>query len=461
MSSRRNRPKSRVWQTTTFRLAVAFAAAFGVGTAVLLLALDLAVGEFAEETARDALRDQVAVLKADADLEGGDALIRSMASHVRGVEPERFRYLVVSPSGQRLDAGLPDSAIQRQGWGDLQLPTPIEEPGAEPFRVEIIYVTARANDGTMIAVGRDNYALEELREWLHRLAVWGGAALVIMAVLAGAFASMVFLQRLQRVSEAADRVVGGDLAERLPSLGFGREFDELADTLNSMLDRLEATVGALRQVSSDVAHDLRTPLTRLRNTLEDAQDKPDREELLSEALAETDRLLEIFAALLRLAQIEGSADRRLSRVDLSTLAADVVDAYGPAAEEAGRSLVAEIEPDAMMMGDQTMLTQVVANLIDNAITHSTGGSKVTVRVSSSDGAASLCVADDGSGAPTDQLDLLTRRFYRLDRSRKTPGTGLGLSMVAAIADYHGAALRIQNADPGLAVTLDFPPLSRG
>jgi len=459
MSLRRNRPRARLWQTTTLRLAVAFAAAFGIGTAILLIVLDLAVGAFAEETARDALSDQLAVLKADADAEGGDALFAILEQHADSVEPERFRYLLITPQGRRLEAGLPLQAAQTTGWGRAVLPTPIEEPGVEPFTVEIIYITARAADGTIISVGRDTYALEELREWLHRLAVWGGAALVILSVVVGALAGTVFLRRLQQVSEAADRVVQGDLTERLPSLGFGPEFDELADTLNRMLDRLEATVGALRQVSSDVAHDLRTPLTRLRNTLEDASDEPDRAELLSAALSETDRLLEIFAALLRLAQIEGKTDRRLVPVDIGLIAADVTDAYSPAAEEAGLGLALDLGPDLQVMGDATMLTQVIANLIDNAISHGMGATQIWVKAKHTTEGVVLSVADNGEGAPVEELEQLTRRFYRLDRSRRTPGTGLGLSMVSAIGEFHGARFELHNTSPGLRATLSFPPLS--
>lgn len=452
----RTRTRARVWQTTTFRLAVAFAAAFGVGATVLLLVLDFAVGSFAEETARDALRDQVAVLRADANAEGGHALIDALREHVAGGLPERFSYLVIAPDGERLEAGLSRSVEQIRGWGRISMPAISEAPGSDPIKVDIILLTDRASDGTFIAVGRDTYALEELREWLHRLAVWGGATLVLIAIASGAAGGVIFLNRLQRVSEAAERVVNGDLGERLPSLGFGREFDDLADTLNAMLDRLEDTVEALRQVSSDVAHDLRTPLTRLRNTLEDAQHAQHRDELLGDALAETDRLLEIFAALLRLAQIEGGAERRFSLVDISALADDVIEAYTPSAEEAERALTLTSAGKALVFGDGTMLAQVITSLIDNAITHGVGGRRIHVETAVQLGRAVLSVTDDGPGAPDAELGRLTRRFYRLDRSRNTPGTGLGLSMVAAIADLHDARLEIENMNPGLRVRLLFP-----
>lgn len=456
----RNRPPARLWQTATFRLAVFFATIFGIGTATLLVVLDLAVADFAAETARDALRDQVAVLKADANAEGGAALIASLKEHVAGGVPERFSYLVVAPTGERLQAGLPGSVERISGWGKLHLPAAEEQPGPNPGRIEIIVLTDRAADGTFLAVGRDNYALAELQEWLHKLAVWGGSALVLLALVGGVAAGSILLRRLNGVSEAAERVMRGDLSERLPSLGFGREFDDLADTLNVMLARLEDAMTALRQVSSDVAHDLRTPLTRLRNTLEDARaaGQTERDELLNEALADTDRILEIFSALLRLAQIEGGAERRFAEMDLAAVALEVADAYRPSAEEQGGRLVVEADAPAFMLGDRTMLAQVVASLIDNALTHGRPGGLINIILEHHAGQTTLTVSDDGPGAPAAELGRLTRRFYRLDRSRNTIGSGLGLSMVAAIVDLHHGDLAIENGDPGLIVRMRFPPV---
>lgn len=454
----RNRPPARLWQTTTFRLAVVFALVFGLGTAALLTTLNVAVGRFAEETARDALRDQVAVLVADANAEGGSALIASLREHVSGGQPERFSYRVVSPAGERLEAGLPASIETMRGWGRLRVPVAPGEADEASGSIEVFVLTAQARDGTFIAVGRDTYALAELRQWLRRLAWWGGSALVLLALAGGVGFGALLLRRLKDVAAAAERVMNGDLSERLPSLGVGREFDDLADTLNAMLERLEDVMEALRQVSSDVAHDLRTPLTRLRNTLEDAQsaEPRDRGDMIADAVEETDRLLEIFAALLRLAQIEGGASRRFALVDLSTVATDVVDAYQPAAEQKGRLLSLEAEPGSIVDGDRTMLAQVIASLIDNSLIHGEPGKAIDVAVRRDGADIRITVIDDGPGAPEEALKRLTRRFYRVDQSRHTAGSGLGLSMVEAIAALHGAALEITNRCPGLSVSLRLP-----
>lgn len=454
----RNRPRARLWQTTTFRLAVLFATIFGIGSAALLVVLDLAVADFAEETARDALRDQMAVLKADANAEGGLALISALREHVEGGLPERFSYVVIAPTGERLDAGLPRAVETISGWGELRIPTREEQPGPDPYNINLIVLTDRASDGTFIAVGRDDYALSELREWLHKLAVWGGSAMVLLALLGGVAAGLILLNRLKAVGAAAEKVMRGDLSERLPSLGLGREFDDLADILNVMLERVEDAMVALRQVSSDVAHDLRTPLTRLRNTLEEAQqaDASQRDGLLAEAIGDTDRLLEIFSALLRLAQIEGGAERRFIVMNLTEIVDDVVEAYRPAAEEGEGALTVQADGPAIMSGDPTMLAQVVASLIDNAITHGGPGGAIVIAVRALDEQVELSVTDNGPGAPAEELSKLTRRFYRLDRSRNTVGSGLGLSMVAAIVDLHRGELILENSHPGLRVRMVFP-----
>ena len=454
----RNRPRARLWQTTTFRLAVLFATIFDIGSAALLVVLDLAVADFAEETARDALRDQMAVLKADANAEGGLALISALREHVEGGLPERFSYVVIAPTGERLDAGLPRAVETISGWGELRIPTREEQPGPDPYNINLIVLTDRASDGTFIAVGRDDYALSELREWLHKLAVWGGSAMVLLALLGGVAAGLILLNRLKAVGAAAEKVMRGDLSERLPSLGLGREFDDLADILNVMLERVEDAMVALRQVSSDVAHDLRTPLTRLRNTLEEAQqaDASQRDGLLAEAIGDTDRLLEIFSALLRLAQIEGGAERRFIVMNLTEIVDDVVEAYRPAAEEGGGTLTVQADGPAIMSGDPTMLAQVVASLIDNAITHGGPGGAIVIAVHALDEQVELSATDNGPGAPAEELSKLTRRFYRLDRSRNTVGSGLGLSMVAAIVDLHRGELILENSHPGLRVRMVFP-----
>lgn len=308
-------------------------------------------------------------------------------------------------------------------------------------------------------MGRDTQPLEALRTHLNSIALWGSLGLVVLSLLAGGFAGMLFLRRLEHVNRSAARIMEGQSAERLPAIGFGREFDDLAANLNRMLDRQEATMDALRKVSTDIAHDLRTPLNRLRNLLEEVMSaRPEQQlVLVRRAIAETDEVHTIITALLSLARIEGgNASPSAKAILVDELAQSVAALYRPAAEEEGRSLELCAESDATIAGDNVLLTQMLSNLLDNAFLHTPRGTPVTLRTACDGEWVYVSVADPGPGVPTEDQAAILRRFYRLDRSRNTPGAGLGLTLAAAIADLHGGGLSIHDNAPGLKVDVRFP-----
>lgn len=282
-------------------------------------------------------------------------------------------------------------------------------------------------------------------------------AAALGALLLGFVGARRLEQRLAAVGVAARAVMDGDLARRLPLAGRGDEFDRLVDNVNALLARIEALVAAQRQVTDDIAHDLRTPLSRLRQRLEGAlaspRDPAADEEALAAATAELDAVLATFAALLRIARAESGAARAgFQRVDLSALVEGMAETYLAAAEEAGRELRAEVAPGLAVAGDAALLRQAVANLLDNALLH--GGPHVTLRLRPG---PAIEVADDGPGIPAGEREAVTRRFHRLDASRATPGTGLGLALVAATARLHGGAFRIEDGEGGrgMAAVLDL------
>ena len=281
--------------------------------------------------------------------------------------------------------------------------------------------------------------------------------LVALAAAAGALLlGFLGARRLERrvagVGGAARAIMDGDLARRLPVSGHSDEFDRLVETVNALLGRIEALVTAQRQVTDDIAHDLRTPLTRLRQQLEAAlaapRDPAADEVTFSAVLTELDQVLATFAALLRIARAESGAARAgFAPVDLSALATAMAETYGVVAEEGGRSLDAEIAPGIAIQGDAALLRQALANLLDNALLH--GGAHVALRLRPG---PVIEVADDGPGIPREQREAVTRRFHRLEASRDKPGTGLGLALVAATARLHGGAFSIEDGPGGRGVT---------
>jgi signal transduction histidine kinase len=257
--------------------------------------------------------------------------------------------------------------------------------------------------------------------------------------------------RLAQSGAAARAIMDGDLTRRLPGNPEGDEFDRLGATINLLLGRIEALVAAQRQVTDDIAHDLRTPLSHLRQRLEAAAAAPRTDpSLIEAAIGDLDAVLASFAALLRIARVESGAGRAgFAAVDLSALASMMAETYGAVAEEAGRALEAHIAPGVVVQGDAALLRQALANLLDNAMLHGAG----VVRLKLSHGGA-LMVADDGPGIPQGERDAVLRRFHRLQAAQGRPGSGLGLALVAATARMHGARL-VLGGEQGLEVRLEF------
>jgi signal transduction histidine kinase len=269
------------------------------------------------------------------------------------------------------------------------------------------------------------------------------------------------LNRLELINDTSQKIMDGDLARRVPSRGSGDEFDQLADHLNRMLDQTESLMEDIRRVSDNIAHDLKTPLSRLRQRLEAlsrryAEDSTHRADLEA-ALLEADHLLDTFNALLKIARIEsGPRQANLKPVNLIQLAADVVELYEPLAEEKRQQLIFHRHHASNVIADRDMLFQAFANLLDNAIKYTPVGGIISVHCSSNDVSAELAVTDSGPGIPAGQREKVFQRFYRMDKSRSTTGSGLGLSLVQAVARLHGATVTLTDQAPGLTVRFVLP-----
>jgi signal transduction histidine kinase len=361
-------------------------------------------------------------------------------------------YLVQSPEGTRLAGEIPVVG-SRRGW--LRLTA--EEAGrAKP----VLAFAEELPGGVVIAVGDDLRHVREAEEAVLLAFAWGIGATMLLGVGSGVWLSRLFLSRVDTISRTAEAIIGGDLAQRVPLRGTGDDLDRLAETLNLMLDRTEYLMESVRQVTNNIAHDLRTPLSRLGQHLEDASARArsadDHQRALDRAKAEVHALLETFAALLRIAEVEAGAQRAaFRRVDLSNVAATVAEAFTPSAEDEGRTLAADVAPAVFVHGDRELLTQMLVNLVENALRHTPQGTRITLGLRNEDGRAVLVVEDNGPGVPETAVEHVLRRFHRLDQSRTTPGSGLGLSLVAAVVELHGAELRLADAGPGLRVSVRF------
>ncbi|HLH96490.1 MAG TPA: HAMP domain-containing sensor histidine kinase [Xanthobacteraceae bacterium] len=344
------------------------------------------------------------------------------------------------------------------GWQEI----PADSVGLqeEPeYRSMTVMVYGRRVGQLYLSVGEGMDIVEDSREALTSGLLWS-LAFVLMAGLAGALVIAWRIdRRLGRTEVALNAYASGDMTRRLPLAGSGDELDRVSASVNTVLDRLTGLIETTRQITTDAAHDLKTPMTRLLHRLAEAEGTSAAESkmVLRSAAAEAKQIIATFDALLRIAEIEAGARRaRFDLVDLSEVIETVADAYGPEAEQAGQRLETKIGSGLLITGDRDLLTQAFADLVENAIRHAGAGAVISLMATSHDAGVEAMVCDTGPGVPAADRERVLKRFVRLEASRSTPGTGLGLTLVKAIADLHNARLELGDNHPGLRVTLAFP-----
>jgi signal transduction histidine kinase len=447
------------FRSGAFRFACLLALAFAAGSALVLVVVERSIAHYAVDATEGGLTSEAAILAGEDREEGRTSLLGAIARHRRASGAEAFRYQVIDRAGRLLvdDIGTP---TVRLGWGQVAVHDDPQDPAAETLRSLGV---ALPNGGTLV-VATDTYDIQELRRALDRFLVVAGAVITVLALVGGYLIGALFMRRLDRVNAAIARVMAGNTAERLPPIGISREFDQLSANLNAMLDRIGALMDGLRQVTTDIAHDLRTPLGRLRQQLEQTRDARDPERFdasIDTAIAQTDEILAIFRALLRIGTLEGGDGRQyFAPLDLSELVGRVIAAYQPVAEDDGKTLIAAHADGLLIEGDAELLAQMMTNLVDNAIRHTPAGSTIVSRLERIDGAIVASVSDDGPGIPPHERDAVLTRFYRLDRSRNLPGAGLGMALAAAITALHRVRLELLDNRPGLRVRLTFTQPTR-
>jgi len=459
----------RVLRSGAFRFALLCASVFAVASIVLLFVVERSISTYAVEATKGSLEREASVLRSDDHADGRKQLLRAIGRRLSNADDQPFRYRLVTAGGAAIAGDLP-SLQSTPGWGSVVVDEPGRRAGDRVHREVFQTMGVRLDDGALLVVGTDTFDVQQLRRRLDVFTIAAGFGVTILALVGGYFVGGVFLRRLDRVNAAAGRIMAGDLSERLPAIGMSREFDQLSANLNLMIDRIGALMDNLRQVSTDIAHDLRTPLTRLRQQLEGLRGTGPTigatgisatgtgDAGIDDAIAQTDEILRIFRALLRIGTIEGGHGRkRFDRVDLSEVMQRVALAYQPVAEDSGKRLYARIVDGIAVIGDGELLAQMFTNLVENAVHHTASGTRITMALELVAGRPVASVADDGPGIPVHERGNVLKRFYRLDRSRATPGAGLGLAMVAAIVQLHDAELAIDDAgqEHGLMVSVRF------
>ena len=454
--------KSGVFRTTTFRLALGYLALFGGSVILLFGFIYWTTAGYMARQMDETIGAEIVGLAEQYRENGIQGLAQVLRERIARDPSGSEVYLLADPNYVPIVGNLdrwPDAPETQDGWLEFELHDRSSEPdGAKTYLAHARHfvLAGRFN----LLVGRDARALQQVQRIILRSLGWGLAITLALGLVGGVLMGRGTLRRIEAINRTTGEIIAGDLARRVPTRGRDDDFDKLAKNLNAMLDRIETLMSGIRHVSDGIAHDLRSPLTRLRNRLETARmgtGSPEEQRRLVEAsIAEADSLLATFNALLRIAEAEsGRARSAFGVLDLAVIAQDVIELYEPVAQDKRQTLTTDIRP-ARIVGDRHLLSQALANLLDNAIKYTPEGGTVRVAIGAEGGKATLCVEDDGPGIPPELHGKVLERFFRLDASRTTPGSGLGLSLVAAVATLHNASLVLDDGHPGLKVTLAFP-----
>jgi len=470
----------RLLRTTSFRFTLIYVVLFAGAVALLGAYFYTATfGEAAKQT-DDVIDSEISVL-ADLFSTSGPGTLTRVIRQRTAWSDDAIYMLIGAPSGAVLAGNLtalpPEALTAEGGFFNFKFEKPLVDAAGREIGIQQreargkmmrFRASPEAEQSFLIVVARDVASREYLRQRSRSVVMRAALVTVAFGVVIGLMFSRSLLRRVEVVNKTARAIRGGDLSQRIPMTGARDEIDDLSNNLNSMLDQIERLMAGMRDVSDNIAHDLRSPLTRIKNRLNDALEGDDaaKEEALRLTIDDSEKLLATFNALLSIARIQsGEGARVMKPIDLVAIAEEMAELYEPAAQEAGFELTLISTPTPPVNGTRELVSQAVANFLDNALKYAAGGTRIELKVGpSKDGGAMLSVADDGPGVAPEYRDRILERFVRLEASRSTPGSGLGLSLVSAIARAHGAKLEftegIKHADgngAGLKVVMTFAP----
>jgi signal transduction histidine kinase len=450
------------FKTNAFRLAALYFVLFAASVVALLAFIYLSTAGFVEQQTEATLDAEITGLAEQYNQRGLSGLVQVIAERSAGERGDAMLYLVTDPLYHPLAGNLsewPHQAQQiRPGWLAFEAELKRDGTAARHLARGTTFVLP---GGFHLLVGRDLRDANAFRERVAGTLAWACVLTLALGLAGGLLMSRNMLRRVDAMNRTSAHIIHGDLSQRVPVTGTGDEFDQLAANLNEMLDQIERLMTGMRRVTDNIAHDLRTPLARLRARLEVSLlgegDAARYAETLRETIAEADRLLATFNALLNIAETESGASRDPpAELDLAEVARSAGELYEPIAEEKGLRLVCRADQPVPVQGNRHLLSQAAANLIDNAIKYTPPGGTVEVRAGASGREAVLEVADSGPGIPGAEREAVLEPFVRLESSRSTPGNGLGLSLVRAVAKRHGGRLELGDNEPGLRARLALP-----
>jgi len=451
----------KLLRTSTFRLATLYLILFAVSVAALLGYVYWNTAVLLERQTDETIHAEIQALADQYRQRGLRGIIETVQR--RSADDTGSVYLLADSSGRRVAGNLttmPHVPVEETSW--IEFPLDVQRGGTTERHIARAFHTDLAGDFDLV-VGRDVAALRQFAAIIRTTIFYALAIAMVLGLGGGLLMSRNFLRRVDAITEASHSIMAGNMGGRMPVTGSGDELDRLALALNDMLEQIERLMAGMKEVSSNVAHDLKTPLTRVKAMVEAALRSGSEQEYraaLERTVEESDRLLATFNALLSIARAEAGQSRSgLAPMDASSVIADVVELYEPMAEEQGGSLTSDVTGQLDVTADRQLLAQAIANLIDNALKY--GGTdqqppEINVTGAVTGDKVVISVGDHGAGVPAEDRDRVTERFVRLDDSRSQPGNGLGLSLVSGVMKLHNGELHLEDNRPGLLAKLVLP-----
>ena len=452
---------NRLFKTTSFRLSALYGGVFALGFGILLSITYLTATKALREQIRTEVESDLHALTVEAGADGLDTIIQDINERIQPISGSTAYYFLADAQGKKL-AGNLANIVTRDGWQEIPLDGPeiAKSESLADADHQLWGQGVHLADGSFLLTGQDAYRVLSAQEVIINSFAWSAGLSFLLAALAGMIVSQGFLRRIDAINTTSLSIIDGNLKQRIPVRGTSDEIDRLSANLNRLFDSNQALLESLKQVSTSIAHDLRSPLSRLRQGLEEVRLQNDGSILrqaLEAAIVESDQLLATFSALLRIAQIESGTRRSgFRQIDLSGIFEQVAETYKAVAEDRQKQLSISVAQGIGTFGDRELLTQMLVNLLENALHHTPPKTAIALVLDRDANGPRAILGDSGPGIPLNERQKVFGRFYRLDVSRSTPGNGLGLALVAAIASLHGIAIELQDNYPGLKVVLTFP-----